>query len=74
MMLLAMYMETFDHLVQALEDACAAAYDPRLRALVVFGAVARGTPRPNPDIDLLLVADGLPLGRRAWVLEFEAVD
>lgn len=74
MMHLAMYLETFNHLLLALQDACAAVYGPRLHALVVFGSVARGTPRPDSDIYLLLVADGLPLGRRARLLEFEAVD
>lgn len=34
-----------------------------LVSLVVFGSVARGDARPESDIDLLIVAKGLPKGR-----------
>lgn len=69
-----MYLSTFERLIADLQSACQAVYGPRLRALAIFGSVARGTPRPDSDIDLLLVADPLPQGRRARLLEFEAVD
>ncbi len=62
---------------QLLADVLAAArshYGPRLRALAVFGSVGRGTPRPDSDIDLLLVADDLPDGRMPRMAEFERVE
>jgi uncharacterized protein len=49
-------------------------YGPRLVSLVVFGSMGRGTPRPDSDLDLLIVADGLPRGRRARVEEFEVIE
>ena len=35
----------------------------RLMALAVYGSVGRGTPRWDSDVDLLVVANGLPHGR-----------
>ena len=69
-----MYRETFERIVAALPQACAAAYGERLVSLALFGSVARDSMRPDSDIDLLIVADGLPDERRARLLEFEAVD
>lgn len=69
-----MYREAFERILQALPQACAAAYGERLRSLALFGSVARGTMRPDSDIDLLIVADPLPADRRARMTEFEAVD
>jgi predicted nucleotidyltransferase len=51
-----------------------ARYGERLVSLVVFGSVGRGTPRHDSDLDVLLVADGLPDGRMARVAEFAAVE
>lgn len=69
-----MYLATFDRIVNALPWACLQVYGPRLRALAVFGSVARGTPRPDSDIDLLLVVDDLPAGRTARMAEFDRVE
>ena len=49
-------------------------YGPRLVSLVVFGSIGRGTPRPDSDVDLLLVAEKLPDGRMARVDEFAPVE
>jgi len=49
-------------------------YGDRLVTLVVFGSMGRGTPRPDSDLDLLVVADRLPFGRMARVEEFGAVE
>lgn len=43
-------------------------------SLAVFGSVGRGTPRPDSDIDLLVIADGLPRGRMARMGEFQNVE
>jgi hypothetical protein len=49
-------------------------YGPRLVSLAVFGSIGRGTPRPDSDVDLLIVAKGLPDGRMARVNEFAPVE
>ena len=53
---------------------CQSFYGDRLVSLVVFGSVGRGTPRPDSDVDLLVVADPLPDGRIPRVREFDAVE
>ncbi len=68
------YLEAFDRLVDALLDACRQVYGRRLRSLAVFGSVARRTHRPDSDIDVLLVVDDLPSGRRARMEELERID
>jgi predicted nucleotidyltransferase len=64
----------FSTLVNALSQSCAAVYGERLEAVAVFGSVGRGTARSDSDIDLLLVARGLPDGRIARVDEFRRVE
>lgn len=64
----------YTDIVAALPDAALRAYGERLIALVLFGSVARGTQRPDSDIDLLVVAAPLPPLRMARVIEFEAVE
>jgi hypothetical protein len=49
-------------------------YKDRLVTLAVFGSVGRGTPRPDSDIDLLVVAEDLPGGRMKRVAEFTEVE
>lgn len=34
-----------------------------MEGLLVFGSVGRGTPRDGSDLDILVVASGLPMGR-----------
>jgi len=64
----------FEELVQALLAACHTYYRERLVSLAVFGSVARGTMRPDSDIDILLVAKPLPRGRIPRVQEFAKVE
>lgn len=64
----------FKDLEAALAAAAEAHYGPRLVSLVLFGSVARGTMRHHSDIDVLVVAEGLPPGRMARVRDFEAVE
>lgn len=54
-------------------DACRRHYGSRLLSLAVYGSVGRGTPRPDSDIDLLLVATDLPDGPTARNEEFAGV-
>jgi predicted nucleotidyltransferase len=64
----------FQPLVSALLEACVAVYAERLSAVALFGSVARGTPRPDSDIDILIVAHDLPDGRMPRMDEFRSVD
>ena len=64
----------YDDLVAAATGACQRHYGPRLVSLAVFGSVGRGTPGPDSDIDLLIVAEQLPRGRLARSDDFVAVD
>lgn len=64
----------FDHLAVALGKACRQVYRQRLVAVAVFGSVGRGTPRPDSDLDVLVVAEGLSDGRMRRVREFEGVE
>lgn len=69
-----MLRETFEDHLQDTLTACQANYGDRLVSLAVFGSVARQTQRPDSDIDLLLVVEGLPDGRLARVAEFSGVE
>ncbi len=64
----------FDRLCCDLLAACRQHYGDRLVALAVFGSVGRGTPRPDSDLDVLIVAARLPAGRMARVAEFAMVE
>lgn len=62
------------NLLDRLTSLCKEHYGVRLISLVVFGSVGRGTPRPDSDIDLLLVIKDLPTGRIARVNEFAPIE
>ncbi len=49
-------------------------YGERLVSIAIFGSVARRTARPDSDLDLFLVVEGLPDGRRARLSSFEPVE
>jgi predicted nucleotidyltransferase len=53
----------FEELARALATACHEVYGPRLVSLAIFGSVARGTARPDSDLDFLIVAEGLPVAK-----------
>jgi uncharacterized protein len=68
------YRPVFEALLQATRRAVEQHYGDRLISLAVFGSVGRGTPRPDSDLDLLLVVSGLPDGRMRRVEDFEIVE
>ncbi|HOV42427.1 MAG TPA: nucleotidyltransferase domain-containing protein [Syntrophothermus lipocalidus] len=69
-----MFREEFEVALHALLRATKEVYGDRLVSLAVFGSVGRGTPRPDSDIDLLLVADDMPRGRMKRMAEFARVE
>lgn len=69
-----MYRKHFQTILKALDKAVRSIYKDRLVTLAVFGSVGRGTPRPDSDIDFLIVAEDLPRGRMPRVAEFAAVE
>lgn len=68
------WKSAYDRIVAALPEAAKRCYGDRLKALVLFGSVARGTQRPDSDIDLLLIVEPLPANRMARIVEFESVE
>src|SRR3970040_1815831 len=69
-----MYSEAFARIVDALPAACLAVYGERLKALALFGSVARRTMRPDSDIDLFLVVESVPEDPAARRTEFEGIE
>ena len=57
-----------------LVSACCIHYSDRLVSVAVLGSVGRGTPSFDSDIDLLIVAEGLPLERFPRVGDFRSVE
>lgn len=64
----------FDLLLTILTQAVKEHYGPRLVSVAVFGSIARRTPGPTSDVDVLVVADPLPRGRISRVEDFEPVE
>ena len=69
-----MLRETYDSLTKRLLEETRRHYGERLVSFVLFGSVARGTMRPDSDIDVLIVAELLPQGRMPRMREFDAVE
>ena len=61
-------------LATAYTETLRKALGDRLVSVVLFGSVARGEATPFSDIDLLVVAEGLPRGRFARRGELKAAD
>lgn len=66
--------EAFAGLLPILRQAALDCYGGNLVTLAVFGSVARGTPGPESDIDLLLICRELPSGRTKRVAQFSCVE
>lgn len=62
--------QAFADLLQMLADAARAHYGDNLVALAVFGSVARGTPGPESDVDVLVVCRDLPPGHTRRIEDF----
>lgn len=62
------------HLLFRIKEEIRCYYQKRLVSIAIFGSMGRGTPNNESDIDILIVADGLPKGRMARVKEFEKVE
>lgn len=69
-----MLKDRFEALLGQILPAASQVYGSRLVSVVVFGSVARGTPRFDSDVDLLLVIRELPDGRTKRMATFEAVE
>jgi predicted nucleotidyltransferase len=69
-----MLKQQFETLMAQALLACQQYYGRRLVSVIVFGSVGRGTPRPDSDLDLLIVAEDLPKGRIKRVDEFRVVE
>lgn len=69
-----MVREVFESILAQLLVECRRHYGDRLVSLVVYGSVGRGTPRPDSDIDFLVVARDLPDGRMPRVDDYMAVE
>ncbi|MGE5579638.1 MAG: nucleotidyltransferase domain-containing protein [Bacillota bacterium] len=64
----------FDVVLSRLHKEAIRVYGAKLTSLAVFGSVGRGTPTPGSDIDVLVIARGLPSGRMPRVRQFDEVE
>ncbi len=69
-----MWREAFREFLAPLAEAVTGHYGSNLVSLAVFGSVGRGTPRPDSDIDLLIICRSLPPGRMKRMDDFMAVE
>ena len=64
----------YDALLADLTRACRQHYGDRLLSVAVYGSVGRGLPRPDSDVDLLIVAQGLADRHSLRLRDFRAVE
>lgn len=69
-----MLRKAFKETLKKINTACQEIYSDRLISLAVFGSVARDTPNPYSDIDLLIIIEPLPQGRLRRMEEFILVE
>jgi predicted nucleotidyltransferase len=66
--------EPYRSLVKELCVALQRVFMDKLVSVVVFGSVARGEARVDSDVDLLIVARGLPKSRFKGLVLFEGAE
>ncbi len=66
--------DCFETLLSRLLAASIQCYADRMISLAIFGSVGRRTPRPDSDLDILIVADPLPDGRLKRMAGFARVE
>lgn len=64
----------YDNLISTLAEEVRSFYGSQLVTLALFGSYARNTLRPDSDIDLLIIAKGLPKGRVKRRRAFDTVE
>ena len=64
----------YDQLLAELAVACRGHYGEDLVSVAVYGSVGRGIPRPDSDVDLLVVAQGLADRHALRVRDFRSVE
>jgi len=69
-----MLKERFKELEDRIVAEAKVLYGARLVSVVFFGSAARETQRFDSDVDLLVIADGLPNGRMNRIREFDAIE
>jgi predicted nucleotidyltransferase len=69
-----MLKERFEELEGILLSEIRSHYAERLVSVVVFGSAARKTQTFESDLDILIIADGLPQGRGKRIREFEFIE
>lgn len=68
------FKEEFKHFIKVLTDSIISHYGDTLLSIVLFGSQARGTQRPDSDIDLLIVLRNAPKSRLARTEEFLKIE
>uniref|UniRef100_A0A7C1F7H2 Nucleotidyltransferase domain-containing protein n=1 Tax=Ammonifex degensii TaxID=42838 RepID=A0A7C1F7H2_9THEO len=69
-----MYLQELEMILETINSTVQEVYGNRLVSVAVFGSVGRRTPRPDSDIDLLIVSEDLPQGRLKRMAEFAQVE
>ena len=64
----------YHQLLAELVAACRGHYGTDLVSVAVYGSVGRGVPRPDSDVDLLVVAEGLADRHFLRLRDFSAVE
>ena len=64
----------YHQLLAELVAACRGHYGGNLVSVAVYGSVGRGMPRPDSDVDLLIVAEGLADRHALRVHDFRAIE